>query len=172
MGQRSMFPPPPCPSRLVCFHHFCTAPFASDLDAPSDCLGGTVRFPDHPFLMSAIFLTTFSVLRPSRAISTRRLVVSVGRCSLRDAHLSPGLSRGPLRACLAPFMVSIHLIFLDMVYTASPLSTQLLVAPTDLWALGPWSVTLCLPFRRRRGATIKSLRPTTYRRLLMGCIGQ
>ncbi|KAH9035249.1 hypothetical protein EDB85DRAFT_1889470 [Lactarius pseudohatsudake] len=56
---------PPCLSRLVCFHHFCTAPFTSDLDRPSGCLDRSVRFPDPPFLVSAIFLTTFSVQRLS-----------------------------------------------------------------------------------------------------------
>ncbi|KAH9042275.1 hypothetical protein EDB85DRAFT_1886243 [Lactarius pseudohatsudake] len=47
------------------FHHFCTAPFASDLDGPSGCLDRSVRFPDPPFLVSAIFLTTLSVRRLS-----------------------------------------------------------------------------------------------------------
>ncbi|KAI9437871.1 hypothetical protein BJY52DRAFT_1230000 [Lactarius psammicola] len=39
-------------------------------------------------------------------------------------------------------------------------------------ARGPRSVASCLPFRCRRGATIKPLRPPTHRRLLVGRIGR
>ncbi|KAH9040628.1 hypothetical protein EDB85DRAFT_1886741 [Lactarius pseudohatsudake] len=37
-----------------------SSPFTSDLDGPSGCLDRSLHFPDPPFLVSAIFLTTLS----------------------------------------------------------------------------------------------------------------
>ncbi|KAI9443052.1 hypothetical protein H4582DRAFT_2054147 [Lactarius indigo] len=108
------------------------AAFASDLDVPSGYLNGSVRFPDLPFLVSAIFFTTLFVRRLSPVASTHCLVALVEGCSLLDTHLSPGLCRGPSRACLTPFMEV---------------------------SRSKASATLYLPFCRRRGATIKLLRP-------------
>ncbi|KAH9180280.1 hypothetical protein EDB89DRAFT_1900221 [Lactarius sanguifluus] len=47
-----------------CSHHY-PVNLIFNLDTPSGCLNGSVRFPDPPFLVSTIFLTTLSIWRLS-----------------------------------------------------------------------------------------------------------
>ncbi|KAH9035246.1 hypothetical protein EDB85DRAFT_2143898 [Lactarius pseudohatsudake] len=130
MDRCSTFPPPPSSSHP---DHFRTPRRAVWLPRWECALLrpsflGVLNLPHHT-LRTAPFISGLDA--PSGC--------PVGGCSLRNAHLSPGLCREPSRACLAPFMEVRRLEALGVLLRAFP-SAVAAARPLSLSDLRPTAV--------------------------------